>query len=533
LDITVSPINTWFLRRAALQKIVTASEMQAIDQCAIRKFNIPGIVLMENAGRSVVNLMFDRINDLKQAKVLVVCGKGNNGGDGFVIGRHLHNAGVRVEVLLLGKRSQIKNEARINADSVHALGIPILEIFEKNLSSLNHSLRHCRVIVDAIFGTGLSKPVTGLHKKVIEKINAANKFVVAVDIPSGINADTGQVIGPSIRANLTAALALAKRSHILYPAADNVGELEVLDIGIPAQAINSQKISVGMMEENDVHGLFPKRKRNTHKGNFGHVLVVGGSRGKGGAAALAALAALRMGAGLVTLAVPESCHSALEFHPLEVMSIPLPETRSGSIAPSALDSLLKQLKGKSALVVGPGLGTPLKTVEFLSLLLPNIKCPLVLDADGINCLAKIPEGLSLAQPEWVLTPHPKEMSRLTGWSVKEIQENRLDRASECAQKHNVTLVLKGAASVSAFPNGQLLINPTGNPGMATAGSGDVLAGMIAGLLAQGMPSTAATGAGVYLHGLAGDIYAEQNSETSLIAGDLMRTLPETLKRILP
>ena len=513
-------------------KIVTAHEMQAIDQSAIKNYQLPGLVLMENAGRGVASLMHRKITDLNTKKVMVIAGTGNNGGDGFVIARHLHNSGVKVEILLLGKRSQLKSDARTNADIAFKMKLPIHEVSENNFNSKNHSLRHCHVIVDAIFGTGLSKPAGGLFQKAIKKINSAGKFVVAVDIPSGIDSDSGQWLGPHVQAQLTAALGLMKRSHLLYPAAEAMGDVEVLDISIPSQAVASQKIKIELLEKSDIQAWLPKRKPNTHKGNYGHTLVVGGSRGKGGAAGLAALAALKVGAGLVTLAVPESCHHSLEFNPLETMSVPLPETKSGRLALQALDTLIEHTQGKSSLAIGPGLATEAATVDLLRLYLPQVECPMVIDADGLNCLSQGKEILSELQGPVILTPHPKEFSRLSDSPVKKILERRLEAVADFAQTHSLTLLLKGAGTLIAHPDGHVWINPTGNPGMATAGSGDVLTGIIAGLLAQGLEPQPATGAGAYLHGLAGDLYAEQYGEASLIGGDLITKLPESIQKVL-
>ena len=506
--------------------------MQAIDQSAIKHFQLPGLVLMENAGRGVASLMHRKIPDLKNKKVMVVAGKGNNGGDGFVIARHLHNSGVTVQILLLGKRSQLKSDARTNADIAFNMELPIHEVSESNLNSNNHSLRHCHVIVDAIFGTGLSKPAGGLFQKVIKKINSSGKYVISVDIPSGIDSDSGQWMGPHVQAHLTAALGLMKRSHLLYPAAEAMGDVEVLDISIPSKAAESQKIKIELLEESDIRAWFPKRTANTHKGDYGHTLVVAGSRGKGGAAGLTALAALKVGAGLVTLAVPESCHHSLEFNPLETMSVPLPETKSGSLSTQALDTLIEHTQGKNALAIGPGLSTQAATADLLRLYLPQVECPMVIDADGLNCLSRRTEILSKLQSPVILTPHPKELSRLSDWSVKEILERRLEAASDFAQTHSLILLLKGARTLIAHPEGDVWVNPTGNPGMATAGSGDVLTGIIAGLLAQGLGAKPATATGAYLHGLAGDLYAAQYGEASLIGGDLIANLPESIQRVL-
>jgi ADP-dependent NAD(P)H-hydrate dehydratase / NAD(P)H-hydrate epimerase len=506
--------------------------MQAIDRSAIDDFGIPGLVLMENAGLAVASLIHENVPDLLEKKVVIVCGKGNNGGDGFVIARHLFIDSVPVDVLLLGKRQQLKSDARVNADIAFKLGVPIHEVTEKNLGAQNHLFRHCHIIVDALFGTGLSKPAGGLHEKVIKKINASQKYVVAVDIPSGVDSDSGHLIGPHIKADITASLALLKRSHLLFPAAESMGEVQVLDISIPQEAIEKQKIPVAWLELEDVQSLIPKRPTNTHKGEYGHTLVVAGSKGRGGAAGLTGLAALRAGAGLVTLAVPETCHQALEFNPLETMTVALPETKSGCVSTKAIDILLESLKGKNALAIGPGLSTDKETVQLLEALLPQVECPLIIDADGINALGKSRKLIDQIQAETVLTPHPKEMSRLSGWSVKDILNQRIERAREFAQEHEVTLLLKGARTLVAFGEGTVLINPTGNPGMATAGSGDVLTGLIAGLISQGLSAPSAAAAGAFVHGMAGDLYVEANHEVPLIASDLLDKIPEAIKRIL-
>ena len=505
--------------------------MQAIDRSAIETYGIPGLVLMENAGLAAASMIHESVSDLLEKKVLILCGKGNNGGDGLVIARHLFLDGVQVDILLLAKRKQLKGDARTNADIAYKMGIPIHEITEKNLAEQNHLFRHCHVIVDALFGTGLTQPAKGLFEKVIKKVNALRKFVVAVDLPSGVDSDSGQLIGPHIQANVTAALALFKRSHLLFPAAESMGEVQILDISIPPQAIEEQEVGVAWLELEDIQSLLPHRPTNTHKGDYGHTLVVAGSRGKGGAAGLAGLAALRAGAGLVTLAVPESCHQALEFNPLETMSLALPETKSGCLSAKALDAIMENLEGKSVLAIGPGLSTEKETLQLLEALLPRVTCPLVIDADAINGLAKHEYLIEKLQTEAVLTPHPKEMSRLSGWPVADILEHRIERTREFAVQHGVTCLLKGARTLLGFADGTVMINPTGNPGMATAGSGDVLTGVIAGLISQGLSVPSATAAGAYIHGLAGDLYAESVHEIPLTAGDLLNTLPHAIKRI--
>ena len=513
-------------------KVLTAREMQDIDKRCIEECGIPGILLMENAGRGAVEILKRKFPGIGSQKIIIFCGKGNNGGDGFVIARHLFNMGAEVLVLLAGKIPELKSDAGLNARIAETIGVEISEVHSGNLKSFDHRLRHCDMIIDAIFGTGLAKPAGELYEPIFAAINRAGKCVVSVDIPSGVDSDSGQLTGPHVRADMTLALAMLKRSHLLYPAAGVMGEIAVVDIGIPAKALKETNVSVQMVEKNDIAQGFKKRSRESHKGDFGHVLVIAGSLGKGGAAGLTALGALRAGCGLVTLAIPESCQKALQFNPLEVMTVAVPETKNGTLALAAKDVLLQQVQGKSVVAVGPGISTDSETLQLLQELLPAIQVPLVIDADAVNCLAKNPDWRTRIQCEPVLTPHPKEMSRISGQCTLEIQQNRIEAAARFSRENAVFLVLKGARSLIAFPDGSVYINPTGNPGMATAGSGDVLTGIIAGLIAQGMKTGQAAMAGTYLHGLAGDIYAEKFTETGLIASDLLDCLPASLKQTL-
>lgn len=516
-----------------MRPVVTAKQMQAIDQQAIDGFGIPGITLMENAGVGVVRELQERFPDLSSKKVFIFCGKGNNGGDGFVIARHLFNLGSEVRVLLAGKLSELKGGATTNANSAHNIGVQIDELDPDSLNRQDHKLRHCDIIIDAVFGTGLNKPVSGFIEKVIDKINQHEKFVVSVDINSGVDSDSGQLMGSYVKSNLTLALAHWKLSHLLHPTAGVMQEVRLIDIGIPEKSCDDQNIQVHQSEEEDIKSYFQKRDPNSHKGSYGHVLVLAGSKGKSGAAGLTALAVLRAGAGLCTLALPDSSQKAFELHPMEVMTVPLPETANGTLSLQAKESILDLLKGKSVVAIGPGISTDPETVTLIGEILPQIQCPLVIDADALNALSLHKDWLKKLSPETVLTPHPKEMSRLTGVPTEEIQKNRVATASKFASEHSLTLVLKGSPSLIGLDDGSVVINPTGNAGMATGGSGDVLTGIIAGLMAQGLSASQASIAGTYIHGQAGDLFAESESQTTLIAGDLLRCLPDTLKRILP
>ena len=511
--------------------VVTATQMQAIDRHAIDGFGIPGITLMENAGVGVVRELQNRIPGLSGKKVFIFCGKGNNGGDGFVIARHLFNLGSEVRVLLAGKYSELKGDAETNANSARNIGVQLDEINPDDLNCHDHKLRHCDIIIDALFGTGLNKPASGFMENVIDKINQYKKFVVSVDINSGVDSDSGQLMGPHVRSDLTLALACWKKSHLIHPSASVMKEVSFIDIGIPVKAVEEQNIQIHQSEEEDIKCFFPERNPNTHKGSYGHVLVLAGSKGKEGAAGLTSLAVLRAGAGLCTLALPDSSHGAKL--PMEVMTVPLPETREGTLSLQAKAAILELMKDKSVVAIGPGISTNPETVALMGDILPQVLCPLVLDADALNAISLNKEWLNTLKPETVLTPHPKEMSRLTGIPTEEIQKNRIGTASKFASDHNLNLVLKGSPSLIGLADGSVVINPTGNAGMATGGSGDVLTGIIAGLISQGLSPSKASIAGTYMHGLAGDHFAEVESQTTLIAGDLLRSLPDTLKRILP
>ncbi|MZG53247.1 MAG: NAD(P)H-hydrate dehydratase [Nitrospinae bacterium] len=510
--------------------VLTAEQMRAMDQWAIEEMGIPGVVLMENAGTAIVRRLQEIFPDLPAKKIIIFCGKGNNGGDGFVIARHLSQLGANAAVLLAGTLVELKGDAKTNALSAENLEIPIQELNPENINKFDHKLRHADIFVDALFGTGLSKPVTGFLETVINKINQHEKYTVSVDINSGIDSDSGKLIGPHVLSDITFALASMKQSHLLHPSAGAMKKVEVLDIGIPER--DDKNVQIHLLEEEDIKSIFQPRQPDAHKGSYGHVLVLAGSRGKTGAAGLTALAALRSGCGLCTLALPETCQKAFELHPMEVMTVPLPETASGSLSIKAKEPILKLLEGKSIAAMGPGLTTDPETVELIGEILPLIQCPLVLDADALNALEKNIDWLDNVKSA-VLTPHPKEMSRLTGMSTQEIQEDRIGVTTRFAQKHSLVLLLKGAPSLIGTPDGNVYINPTGNPGMATGGSGDVLTGIIAGLAAQNISLKNASLAGAYIHGYTGDLFAESESQTNLIAGDLLRNLPDALKRVLP
>jgi NAD(P)H-hydrate epimerase len=513
-----------------MMKILTAGQMREIDRRAFDEFGIPGVILMENAGIGVVGEMCHRHEHLTDERIVIVCGRGNNGGDGFVVARHLFNLGVRPKIFLLAGKNEVRGDAALNLGIAVRLGLDVVEIISAaDRSRLKKELRKAMIIVDAIFGTGLSKPAEGLAAAVIEDINAAPGKKVAVDLPSGLSSDSFNVIGPAVRANLTIALGAPKIAHIFPPADEYVGKLVVADISLPPVLFASPDLTLRQPEPDEVFPYFRPRPKDGHKGTFGHVLVLAGSRGKTGAAILTGKAAYRSGAGLVTIATPSSCVPTIARGMAELMTEPLSETKEGTVAEAALPRLTELLSGKDVLVVGPGLSTHPETAGLVRKLLPKVRMQTVIDADGLNILDGHLDVLKkMARPP-VLTPHPGEFGRLLGLSVSEVMNDRLALVSRFAAEHRVILVLKGYRTLVAHPDGRVSVNPTGNPGMGTGGSGDVLSGILGALLAAEKDTFGATVAAVYLHGEAGDVAAHHLGQRALVAGDMIKYLPLAVK----
>ena len=512
--------------------LVTASEMQEMDRKTIESFGIPGRVLMENAGRGATRILFKRFSGLSDKKVGVIAGRGNNGGDGFVIARYLAQKGIRVSVYLLATSSLVKGDAAANLKLLAPLNIPVIEIPDQNLFLKNKSsMLNQDIWVDAILGTGLKSDVKGYFKEIIEFINSLNRPVFAVDIPSGLNSDTGQPCGASIRAHTTATFAFAKTGHLLFPGADYTGNLEIIDIGIPPYIAERIGPFQYLLTPDLVRTSFQPRPSDAHKGNAGHLLVIAGSTGKTGAAAMTAMSAMRAGAGLVSLGIPKSLNSVLEALCLEAMTCPLPETRDGMLDESSFDMIMELLAGKKCLAIGPGLGTGVKTKNLVCRIIQECMIPIVIDADGLNSLAGNTEILQNLKAPVILTPHPGEMARLINTTAGYVQKDRINCARNFALKFNVHLMLKGARTVIAHPDGKVFINPTGNPGMASGGMGDVLTGIIAGLVAQGYSPESATHAGVYLHGAAADAIAKKIGPFGFLATEVMEAIPEQIGKL--
>jgi len=513
--------------------LVTAEEIREMDRRTIESFGVPGRVLMENAGVGATNLMQAHFPGLGSKKVGVLAGRGNNGGDGFVMARYLSYRGVKVTVFLLSNIGGVKGDAGANLGLLTPLDIPVVEIADSAaLKKKKAAMRRQDIWVDALLGTGLNADVRGHYREAIDFINRLEKPVLSVDVPSGLHTDTGQVCGTCIRAQVTATFGFAKLGLKIFPGAALCGKLETIDIGIPpfiAEAVNPRRcLLTGMM----LKAMLGNRAPDAHKGTTGHVLVVAGSPGKTGAAAMTATAAMRAGAGLVSLGVPEGLNPVVEPQVTEVMTIPLPETDSGSLDASALAIVLAHLSGKRCLAIGPGIGTDDGVGRLFFSLMKKTRVPLVVDADAINLLANDPQVLKKVRVPVVITPHPGEMARLMDATPKQVQQDRVGCACDFAQTFGVHVVLKGAATVIAHPDGSAHINSTGNPGMASGGMGDVLTGLIAGFIAQGYAAETAVKLGVCLHGLAADHLFESKGPFGFLATEVMDRIPAEIRQLM-
>jgi ADP-dependent NAD(P)H-hydrate dehydratase / NAD(P)H-hydrate epimerase len=502
-------------------RILNADQMREADRRTIEDIGIPSLVLMENAGRQVVAAMESFFSDLAERQIAVVSGKGNNGGDGFVVARTLHQRGIDVSVFVVGQVSDIKGDARVNLEILGRLGITVVEIADEGQWELHFSeISEHDLIVDALFGTGLKAALTGIYETIIADINGAAIPVVSIDVPSGVSADTADLIGDSIEATVTVTLGAPKLPLILPPAEQKSGEVVIADIGIPAEVIDAlEGPRIELLTRDRIRPLIAPRAADAHKGDFGRVLIVAGSRGKTGAAALAAQGALRSGAGLVTIASPKSCAPIVATYAPEFMTEALEETVDGTVDFAAAEYVL----GLSAdvLAVGPGLGRGEAVTTFVREILESSEVPLVFDADALNAFADEPAALlGRDGRDLILTPHPGEMARLVGCSVADVQADRLGVAREFASSHKAYVILKGHRTIIATPQGGIFVNPTGSPGMATGGTGDVLCGMVAAWLALLLDAEAACRLAVYLHGAAGELADADHGEVSMTAGDL-------------
>jgi len=490
-------------------KILTPEQIREVDRLSTEKYGIPSLILMENAGMRVAEVLEDRFENLEELTIAILCGKGNNGGDGFVIARQLIQRGCFPFVFLFATDEEVAGDAKTNLNILKALGFPpTIVTSEHDWNEEKLELLDADVVVDALLGTGARRPVEGLYRSVIDsfKEDFPSADIVAVDVPS-----------PGVRADVTVTFSALKPSLVFHPDSEDAGDVILAEIGNPPELLENENYKLHLVEPHEV----PPRMPDTNKGTYGKVLIIGGSRGKTGAAAMAGQAALRAGAGLVTVAVPQSVLPVIAVSMAELMTEGLAETSAGTIANQSIAGLTKD---KSIVAIGPGLTTVTETSAFVRRVGSECRAQMVIDADGLNALIGFDGDLGGA----VLTPHPGEMSRLIDKPVQYVAENRVDVAADFAKRRNAYVVLKGNRTVIAAPDGSVYVNPTGNPGMATAGTGDILTGMIAGILAQEHLGVFIERLclAVYLHGLAGDLAAEELGEESLVATDLLRFLPK-------
>ena len=512
--------------------VFTAEEMRRLDRRAITELGIPGTALMENAGRGAAARIEALLDGLKVprrgARVAVVCGKGGNGGDGFVVARWLKRSGVRPDVLLAFPDGEIVGDAGGKLKELRRSGVrPWLAGDAHNAAE---ALARADVIVDALLGTGSRGAPEGRVARLIELINASGRPVVALDIPSGSSADGDAPAAPAIRATLTLTFAGFKRGLVSGPGAALAGRVRVVPIGIPRGEV-LREVTTFVLEAADVASHFPPRPRDAHKGTYGHLLVVAGSLGKTGAAALAAAAALRSGVGLVTVATPTSQQPVVASLVREAMTEPLPETGARTLGLKAREVVAELAARRDAVALGPGIGLDDETRAAARALVQELPKPMAVDADGLSALAGHLDAVRAAPAARALTPHPGEMARLLAGSVQDVQRDRLATVRDFAARQRVHVVLKGALSVIGDPEGRVFVNPTGNPGMASGGTGDVLTGILGAFLARGLAPGVALQAAVYLHGLAGDLAAERVGEESLIAGDVIAALPDAFRSL--
>ncbi len=505
--------------------VLTAAEMAELDRRTIDEVGLPGAVLMENAGRGAARALLARFGR-EPKRVAIVCGTGNNGGDGFVIGRLLRALGWEVATALLGTQERVRGDAAVHLRAFLGSGGAVTEVLdEKSLSAWSESNGSVDVVVDAIFGTGLRAEVVGVPRCAIEWLDGLAAPVVAVDVPSGVDASSGRVLGRAPRCALTVTFGFPKLGHVLPPGCELAGDVRVVDIGIPNRLLETSEPSVRWLSASAMARLVPFRPRQGHKGTFGHLLVVAGSAGLTGAGALTSLASLRAGVGLVTLAMPASAASSRDERSPEIMTAAIADGGRGFFGLESLDALVALASGNQAVALGPGLGRASETRELVLRLVAELDVPMVVDADALVALAGDPAVLDRAPAPRILTPHPGEMGMLVGASAAEVQGDRLAMARRFAAAHRCIVVLKGAGTVVAHPDGRAAINSTGNPGMSTGGMGDVLTGVVGALLAQRMEPGAAAELAVYLHGAAGDRLTDAVGRSGLLASEVARELP--------
>ena len=499
-------------------KACTPDQMRSIDERAVADYGMPSLLLMENAGRAVAERARAILAERGGTRVNILCGKGSNGGDGFVAARHLYNRGVEVNCVLTHPPNELRGDARANLELVERLGIPVWTGVPESLAG--------DLIIDALLGTGSSGEPRGPFGDLIRLANDSGRPVLAVDVPSGIDSDTGQAAGDAVRAVETVTFGLPKIGLLSHPARELAGQLTIAEISLPRPLLDDPRLQAEWVTAERARELWPPRHAAAHKGDSGRVFILAGSPGMTGAAALCSEAALRAGAGLVTLGIPKSLNPILEVKLTEAMTLPLAETSTGCHSSASLPVVLERLGAAGAGAIGPGLGRDEASAELVRGMLARMPCPLVIDADALSA---IPEGATLNSA--VLTPHPGEIARLLGTCLEAVQSNRVATARDAAARFGCVVVLKGAATVVAAPDGRLGVNSSGSPSLATGGTGDVLTGVVAACLARGLEPYEAALAAVFLHGLAGEVAEERCGAPGTVAGDVLAALPEALRRL--
>lgn len=503
--------------------------MAALDRRAEEEFGVPTLLLMEAAGRGVFEAAL-RLASRASPRVVVVCGKGNNGGDGLVAARLMLAAGWRVSVVLVARDAEVSGDAAVNLRAARRAGVEVINLDSTAIPALGGLLASADLIVDGLFGTGFRGPAAGLAAKTIELINSAGRPALAIDIPSGVHGDTGAVDGPAVRATATVTMGLPKIGLLLPPGAEYAGRIWVADVGHPRRLVDASGVRTFLLTRQAVDQAILRRPLAAHKGNFGRVLVIAGSVGHSGAAVLAALGAMRAGAGLVTLGVPAAIYPVVGPAVIEGMPVPLPDDQ-GALAAEAAARVLEMAASADVVACGPGLSTLLGPRAVVLGLLAESSRPLVLDADALNILAGLRGPWPQRQSPVILTPHPGEMARLLGKTVEGIQQQRIQVARAAAERFGAVVLLKGARSVVADPSGDVVVVPTGNPAMASGGMGDVLTGAVAAFVGQGLQPAAAAGVAAYLHGLAGDLVAAASGPAGILAGEVAAALPRALAAV--
>ncbi|MBM3470614.1 MAG: NAD(P)H-hydrate dehydratase [Armatimonadetes bacterium] len=510
-------------------RLPTSEEMATLDRRAAEEFGVPTLLLMEAAGRGVAQAAV-RLVGRGGARTVVVAGKGNNGGDGLVAARVLQAEGWRILVVLIARDAEVSGDAAVNLQAARRAGVEITNLDSTAMPGLRGVLAGADLVVDGLFGTGFRGPAIGLSAKTIEAINGCGRPVLAIDIPSGVNGDTGAVDGQAVRATATVTMGLPKAGLVLVPGAVHAGRIWVADVGHPPRLLNDPGIATALVTGDMVDAAIPRRRLDAHKGDAGRVLAIAGSIGHSGAAVLTVLGALRAGAGLVTLGVPGAIYPIVGPAVIEGMPLPLPDS-DGALAAEAAGQVMDLAGSADVVAYGPGISRLPGPAAVVQRLLAECPVPLVLDADALTILAGLPGEMPAGRAARILTPHPGEMARLLQCTVDEIQRHRLQAARAAAARFRATVVLKGARTVVADPSGAAFVIPTGNPAMAAGGMGDVLCGVIAALVGQGLPATAAAWAGSYLHGLAGDRVAACRGPVGVLARDVADELPGSLAAV--